>query len=86
MNSDEERIIMEFLKSDPEQFHSAATIGRRSSPKLFRKDPKWPVVHLERLFLQRLIECDPAGHYRYIDYEAKEKERKEASKKRMNRW
>ena len=86
MNSDEERSILDYLKTCPEQFLSPAEIARRADASLFRKDPKWATPVLQRLFDTRLIECDPAGHYRYIDYVALEKKREEEKKKRMKKW
>ena len=86
MNTDEERIILDYLKGSPDQFFSPSESARRASSKLFRKDPKWAAAPLQRLYDTKLIECDPAGHYCYIDYEAKEKKRTATAKKRMFGW
>jgi hypothetical protein len=86
MNSDEERLILDYMKSCGEAYLSPSEIARRANARLFREDPRWALPFLQRLSDARLIESDPNGHYRYIDYEAREKKRQEDLQKRMDRW
>ena len=82
MLSDEEQIILAYLRSNPEGWFAAGEICRKASVRYFRKDPRWAYPVLMRMFMAKLVECDPAGHYRYIDLEAIEKERQERMRQR----
>lgn len=84
MLSDEEQIILAFLRSSPEGWFAAGEISRKASIRHFREDPRWAYPALMRLYMGKLVECDPAGHYRWIDMEAKEKERQERMRKRTD--
>jgi len=82
MLSDEEQIILNYLRTSPNAWFAAGEISRKASIRHYRKDPRWAYPALMRLFTAKRVESDPAGHYRFIDVEAIEKERQALLRKR----
>ena len=82
MNSDEEILILNYVRAYPDKFLAGAEIAKKSNPKLFREEPRWAYASLLRLCDQGLLESDPAGHFRFVDLEAKRKAEIEELKKR----
>src|SRR5262245_45573626 len=66
MNSDEEILILNYLKAFPEAFLASAEIAKKANPRLFREDPRWAFAALLKLSNEGLLETDASGHYRYV--------------------
>jgi hypothetical protein len=67
MTSDEERLILAFLRTRPESFFSAAEICRRAAGrKLYQENPRWAYAALANLLHKGLVECDSAAHFRFM--------------------
>ena len=65
MLSEEERLILLFLKQAPKSFFTATEIARRAAGrKRFEEDPRWAVPALLRLRDRKLVEMDADGRYR----------------------
>ena len=85
MNSDEETLILNYVKSFPEAFLAPAQIAKKAEPTLFREDPRWALPALLKLSGTGLLETDAAGHYRYVDPETKRTEAAEELKQRIRK-
>ena len=85
MNSDVEILILNFVKAFPEAFLAPAEIAKKANPKVFREDPRWALAALLKLSDEGLLESDAAGHYRYVDPEAKRKEAAEELTERLRK-
>jgi len=85
MNSDEEILILNYVKSFPETFLAPAEIAKKANPRAFREDPRWAFAALLKLSNAGLLESDAAGHYRFIDPDAKHKEAQEELKNRLRK-
>src|SRR5262249_43590212 len=85
MNSDEEILILNYLKAFPEAFLASAEIAKKANPRLFREDPRWAFAALLKLTDEGPLEPDASGHYRYVDEAAKRKEAAEEFKKRLRK-
>jgi len=71
MDSDERQIYY-YLKSWKEQFISSRVICRHAGGKRrFRMEPHWAKPVLARMAERRIVEADPAGHYRLRPMERK---------------
>ena len=86
MITDEEIQILNYIKAYPDRYLAGAEIAKKSNPKLFREEPRWAQASLLRLSDQGLLETDPAGHYRYVDPEAKRAAQVEELKKRTSEF
>ena len=61
----DEREIYYFLKSWRHEFLSSREICRRAGGKRrFRNEPEWAKGPLVRMVERRILDMDPAGHYR----------------------
>ena len=85
MNSDEEILILNYLKSFPDKFLAPLEIAKKANPRAFREDPRWAFAALLKLSNTGVLETDAAGHYRYIDPDAKRKEAEEELKERLRK-
>ncbi len=85
MNSDEEILILNYVKSFPETFLAPAQIAKKANPSVFREDPRWAFAALLKLSHAGLLESDAAGHYRYVDPDAKRNEAQEELKERIRK-
>jgi len=64
MDADEREIYL-YLKSWKHQFISAREISRRAGGKRrSRSEPEWAKPVLIRMVERKILEVDPAGHYR----------------------
>jgi hypothetical protein len=71
MDSDEREIFF-YLKGFKDQFISAHEICRRAGGrKRYYKEPEWAKPVLARMAERRILEMDPAGHYRIKPREIK---------------
>ena len=76
LDSDEQDII-NYLNTCPTQFVSGREICRRAAgKKRFNDEPYWASQVLVRLVEKKLLEMDPAGHYRIKQEDRKEERRK----------
>ena len=76
MDADEREICI-YLKSWVGQFISGREIARRAGGKhRFRDDPNWAAPILARLVEKGMIEGDAAGHFRLLQRQKKEKNKK----------
>jgi hypothetical protein len=73
----EEREICAYLKSLPGQFISAREIARRAGGKSrHQKNPFWATKFLAHLVEKKVLERDPAGHYRLAVKDSRKDSRK----------
>jgi hypothetical protein len=85
MNSDEEILILNYVKAFPEAFLASAQIAKKAEPTRFREDPRWALPALLKLSATGLLETDAAGHYRYVDPDAKRAAAAEELKERIRK-
>ncbi len=73
----DETLICMYLKTCRGQFVSGREVSKRAgNRKRFRKDPEWALPILKRLVMKRVLESDPAGHYRYIPQREKDRKKR----------
>ena|ERR1700759_3028536 len=73
----EEKEILEYLKSLPGQFISGREIARRAGGKWrHRENPKWAMPFIQKLVEKKILESDSTGHYRLIVKETKKGNKK----------
>ena len=66
-SSEDDRDILEYLRTSPEHFFSAREICRRAGGKQkFEENDRWAYPVLSRLLMMKLIETNPAGHYKIM--------------------
>ena len=64
--TDEETIILDFLKEAPETYYARKEIARKAVRRtLYERNPHWADAHLNALVARSLIEQNESGYYRY---------------------
>ena len=67
MHSEDEQAVLNYLATAPNCFFSLGEICRKAGGKgKWEENPRWAMSTLARLLAQRLVEQDPAGHYRLM--------------------
>ncbi len=67
-SSDEDRDILDYLRTSPENFFSPREICRRAGGKQkFQENDRWALPVLSRMMMMKLIETNGNGHYRILD-------------------
>jgi hypothetical protein len=65
--TDEEIIILDFLKAAPETWYARKEIARKAVKRiLFERNPHWPDAHLNALVARKLIEQNDSGYYKMM--------------------
>jgi hypothetical protein len=76
MDADEKEIV-QFLKSWPDQFVSTKEICRRAGGKWrYRDDEKWAIPIIQRMLEKAIIESDTTGHVRLVPEQHKKGKKK----------
>jgi hypothetical protein len=67
MHSEDEQAVLKYLATAPKSFFSLGEICRKAGGKgKWEESPRWAITTLARLVVQKLVEQDPAGHYRLM--------------------
>jgi hypothetical protein len=62
--SDEESIILDYLKANPESAFAKREIARRAVRRVvYEQNPRWVDAPLQGLLNRKLIEVDQGGNY-----------------------
>ena len=63
--TDEEQLVVNFLKTSPETFHARREIARRAvKRRVFEENPHWPDAALSSLLARNVIEQNASELYR----------------------
>jgi len=65
--SDEEQIIVNFLKSSPDTFFARKEIARKAVRRtIYEENPRWAEAPLTSLLDKKIVEMNDGGHIRLV--------------------